>query len=158
MIAEIGQAIALPKSGKKYKIKMVIGGKELITKEPKVAKKNYHRFNERFEQQTLKLPYVNLSDFGKILILLMDEDKPVSYFIDSIMNYTDPDAKYHWISLLPDRCVGSVDSPNDAGIISFKLSIHDVTTNDKINFADYNSWKKPPSKRANTINIRAYIY
>jgi len=66
---------------------------------------------------------------GKIVILLMDDDKPVSYFVDSIANYMEPDAKYHWISLLPDRCVGVVDSPNDAGIISFKLSIHDVTTN-----------------------------
>jgi hypothetical protein len=31
VIAEIGQAIALPKDNKKYKIKMIIGGKELIT-------------------------------------------------------------------------------------------------------------------------------
>jgi hypothetical protein len=48
IIAEIGQAVALPKK-KKYRIKMIIGGHELETKEAKVQKKNYNRFNERFE-------------------------------------------------------------------------------------------------------------
>jgi hypothetical protein len=49
VICEIGQAVALPKQ-KKYTIKIVIGGFVLRTKEPKVQKKNYNRFNERFEQ------------------------------------------------------------------------------------------------------------
>lgn len=35
---------------------------------------------------------MNIRDFGKVLIVLMDDDKPVSYFIDSIMNYTEPEA------------------------------------------------------------------
>lgn len=49
VIAEVGQAVALPKAGKKYKVKIVVGGKELITDDPKFAKKNYNRFNHRFE-------------------------------------------------------------------------------------------------------------
>ena len=49
VIAEVGQAIALPKAGKKYKVKIIVGGKELITDEPKFAKKNYNRFNQRFD-------------------------------------------------------------------------------------------------------------
>ena len=35
IIAEIGQAVALPKN-KKYKVKMIIGGHELETKEAKI--------------------------------------------------------------------------------------------------------------------------
>ena len=43
-------------------------------------------------------------------------------------------------------------------MISFKLSIHDVSANGKINFREYDSWKKNPSKRAIPVTIRAYIY
>ena len=74
VIAEVGQAVALPKDGEKYKIKIIVGGKELITDSPKFAKKNYNRFNQRFDQQTLHLPYMNVPDFGSVIILLMDGD------------------------------------------------------------------------------------
>jgi hypothetical protein len=53
---------------------MIIGGYTLQTQPAKVHKKNYNRFNERFDQQTIKLPYVDICDFGKILILLMDDN------------------------------------------------------------------------------------
>ena len=48
IIAEVGQAVALPKN-KKYTVKLVIGGHVLQTPEPKVQKKNYNRFNHRFD-------------------------------------------------------------------------------------------------------------
>ena len=48
VIAEIGQAVSLPQDNKKYKIKLIIGGKELITGEPKTSKRNYHRYDHRF--------------------------------------------------------------------------------------------------------------
>jgi len=44
VIAEIGQACALPKN-KKYTIKMIIGGEVFETEAPRYAKKNYNRFN-----------------------------------------------------------------------------------------------------------------
>ena len=49
IIAEVGQAVALPKN-RKYSVKIIVGGHVLQTKEAKVQKKNYNRFNERFEQ------------------------------------------------------------------------------------------------------------
>jgi hypothetical protein len=48
VIAEVGQGVALPKN-KKYSVKIIIGGHVFHTKEAKVQKKNYNRFNERFE-------------------------------------------------------------------------------------------------------------
>ena len=48
VIAEIGQAVALPEN-KKYTIKLVVGGKSFQTSEPKTHRKNYNRFNERFD-------------------------------------------------------------------------------------------------------------
>jgi hypothetical protein len=49
IIAEIGQAVALPKQ-KEYTVKMIIGGKVFETEKPKAKVfTNYNRFNERFE-------------------------------------------------------------------------------------------------------------
>ena len=44
MIAEIGQAVALP-ANKKYSVKMIVGGHVMQTQPAKVQKKNYNRFN-----------------------------------------------------------------------------------------------------------------
>jgi hypothetical protein len=90
--------------------------------------------------------------------MLMDGDQPVCYYVDSVSNFTNPEAEYKWISFLPDRCVGRVTNPNEAGMLSFKLSIHDVTANGPINFKEFNSWRKPPAKRAVPVIVRAYIY
>lgn len=47
---------------------------------------------------------------------------------------------------------------NDAGMLSFKLSIHDINKQGKINFRDYSSWRSLPPTRDNPILIRAFIY
>jgi hypothetical protein len=95
----------------------------------------------------------------------MDGDTPVCYYKDDIANYqTTQDengkwvsnAEYKWIPLMPDPCVNKVKNPNDAGMISFRLSIHDIGRNGDINFVE--TWKKPPGKRCNPVKIRAYIY
>jgi len=54
--------------------------------------------------------------------------------------------------------VGQVKHPNDAGMVSFKLSIHNITDHGDINFKQYDAWRKMPSKRATPVHIRAYIY
>ena len=89
---------------------------------------------------------------------MLDENQPVCFFKDSIENYKDPDAEYKWVSFKPDHCVGKVKEENEAGMISFKLSIHDTTKNGEINFKSYPAWSKPPAKRAVPVRIRAYIY
>lgn len=48
MIAEVGQAVALPYNDK-FSVKILVGGEEFQTQKAKVAKKDYNRFNERFE-------------------------------------------------------------------------------------------------------------
>lgn len=87
----------------------------------------------------------------------MDDDKPICFFKDNIMNYTDPDAKYHWISFKPDLCVNKVKNANLAGMISFKFSIHKAE-DEEINFKEHAAWKKMPPKRLEPVKIRAYIY
>jgi len=70
----------------------------------------------------------------------------------------DPNAEYKWVSFKPDSCVNRVKDVNEAGMVSFKISIHDVSANGPINFKDYEAWRKQPSKRAIPVTIRAYIY
>jgi len=43
-------------------------------------------------------------------------------------------------------------------MISFKFSIHDISSNGSINFSSFNAWRKQPSKRGEPVLIRAYIY
>ena len=56
MIAEIGQGIALPYNNK-FSVKILVGGEEFKTSEAKVMRKDYNRFNERFESRIVEYPY-----------------------------------------------------------------------------------------------------
>jgi len=73
------------------------------------------------------------------------------------MNYRDPNPQYKWVSFQPDMCVGKVKDANKAGMISFKLSIHDAKDGE-YNFRAEDAWKKPPPKRLEPVKIRTYIY
>jgi hypothetical protein len=95
---------------------------------------------------------------GKVIFLLMDEDHPVCYYMETLAKFTKPDASYNWVSFRPDLAVGRVKEPNDAGMFSFKLSINDVERNGSINFKTFDAWKKSPAKRAIPVTVRAYIY
>jgi hypothetical protein len=156
IIAEVGQAVALP-AHDKYSVKIMVGGEVFETSKAKVAKKDYNRFNERFEARIVQKPYVSISDFDTVFVVLMDDDKPICFYRDSIENYRDPNPEYKWVSFQPDMCVGKVKDANKAGMISFKMAIHDAQEYE-INFKEHQSWKKPPPKRLEPVKIRAYIY
>lgn len=156
IIAEVGQAVALPYNDK-FSVKILVGGEIFETQKAKVAKQDYNRFNERFEQRLVQRPYVTVSDFGTVFVLLMDDDKPICFYKEDIDNFTDPNPEYKWVSFSPDMCVGKVKDANKAGMISFKLAIHDASEQE-INFREQKSWKKMPPKRLEPVKIRAYIY
>jgi hypothetical protein len=104
-------------------VKVIIGGHEFITEEGKTfQKKNYNRFNQRFEMD-VEEPYMDLEQFGDVIILLMEDKHPVCYYKDTIKNYMRPDASYKWISFKPDLCVNRCKDINEAGMLSFKLSM-----------------------------------
>ena len=137
---------------------MNVGGHE-IDFEPFDQKNpsNYKRYG-RSEQETINLPYVDISDIGTVIVQLMDGDDPVCYFIDDIDNFKDPNPPMRWFSFLPDKCVKKVTEPDQIGQFSFRLSIHDVTRDGPINFKDHKMWKQKVPKRAQPVKIRAYIY
>jgi len=118
----------------------------------------YNRFNARFEQQSLFVPYVEVRNFGDILIILMDGENPICYIKENILNFMDPNPELKWFQFIPDRTVGKVKHHYNAGMISMKLSIWDVTANGSIDFRKEKAWKKDPHRRAIPVTIRAYIY
>lgn len=63
-----------------------------------------------------------------------------------------------FVELMPDLAIGKVAEHHKAGIISFKLSIHDKTKEGPINFENFDSWKKLPLKRMPVKKVRAYIF
>jgi len=94
------------------------------------------------------------------MVQLMDGDNPVSYFIDSIENWIyDPEKKcdFKWVQMIPDRSVKKVKEFHKAGILSFKLAIHDLRLGD-VNFLKHPSWARKVPKRSNPVKIRCYIY
>jgi hypothetical protein len=48
-------------------------------------------------QEEMKLPYVDVLDFGKVIVQLMDEDKPISYHQADISEFLDPNPKFKWV-------------------------------------------------------------
>ena len=121
---------------------------------------------------------MDLEQFGDVIILLMEDKHPVCYYKDSIKNYMRPDASYKWISFKPDLCVNRCKDINLAGMLSFKLTMVEGKDSDIIELEKQelsrqmkeaekrgikkepksDTWRKKLSKRAHTVNIRAYIY
>lgn len=85
----------MPKE-QEYWVKIILGG-HVIRSNKGHQKTNFNQFNERIDQHLVQLPYADIDDFGHVFILLMDGDTPVSYYVDSIQNHTNPNAQYKWV-------------------------------------------------------------
>jgi len=157
VIAEVGMGIALP-SDNKYKVKIQIAEHEWISEKPAFQEGNYCRWNFRFDQKTISLPYQDVFDIGKIFVYLLDGDKPICYFKDSVKNFLDPNPRMKYYPLINDLAIGKVDESHKAGFVSFKLAIHDKTKNGPIDFKSMDAWKTLPAKRPGRKLVRAYIY
>ena len=124
--------------------------------------KVYYKRYDRKPQETIKYPFVDCLDFGKVIVQLMDETgKPVSYFIDDVENYLDPQADLRWVQLRVDKSVGAIEDPHMAGIVSFQLSLVDVKKHGPIDFTDkkkYPTWTRRVPRRSNPVKVRAYVY
>ena len=79
MIAEVGQGVALPYTDK-FSVKIMVGGEEFKTDKAKVGKKDYNRFNQRFESRVVESVYTTIEEWGNIYVILMDDDKPICFF------------------------------------------------------------------------------
>ena len=56
----------------------------------------YKRY-DKSEQHQVKMPYVDVMDFGKVIIQLMDGKDPISYHQANIGDFLDPNPKFRWV-------------------------------------------------------------
>jgi hypothetical protein len=135
-----------------------IAEEEFLTEKSIEADAHYTRWNHRFQPATLKLPYSSIADIGFLFVYLMLGDKPICYYKCKIEEFMDPNPIFRWIQLLNDQAIGKIVESHKAGMISFKLSIHDVTKNGSIDFMKYDSWRRPVPKRITDMKARVYIF
>ena len=131
---------------------------DLDTDKATSCENTYNRWNKRFDQQTVKLPYLDVYDIGKVFIYLMSGDKPICYYSAEVEEFMDPNPKMKWFQMIPDLAIGKVSDANKAGLISIKMCIHDTTKDGPIDFKKFDAWKKPPPKRLNVYKIRTYLF
>jgi hypothetical protein len=98
------------------------------------------------------MPYLSIQDIGTVMIYVkkkyLTKTKRICFWKGSIMQFTDPNPKLKWIEFEPDLAVGEVKKHYMAGMLGVKISIHDVTKDGPINWADYPAWAKKPAKWA----------
>jgi hypothetical protein len=131
---------------------------ELTTDAPKIQEGHYNRWSHRFNQQTFKSVYKDLYDIGKIYIYLMSGSDAICYYKADIEEFMDPNPQWKWVQMIPDLSVGKVKDTYKAGVISFRLSIHDKRQGGPIQYKDFKAWSKDPPKRMGVRKVRAYIF
>ena len=156
-MAEVGVGVALP-AASKYTVKIKIADFEIKTEKASHSENTFNRWNFRTQKLTMTTTYQNIYDIGRVYIYLMDGDKPISFHKENIENFMNPDPQIRWVELEPDLSIGKVKEHYQAGIISFKLSIHDKTVNGSLDFNTFRTWKKPIPKRPAIKKVRAFVY
>jgi hypothetical protein len=66
--------------------------------------------------------------------------------------------KTHWLVLKADKALGLVDDDVNAGIISVKISLNDISQNGVVDFQKFPAWSRKVPRRMNVTNIRIFIF
>ena len=154
---EVSQGICLP-GKEKYKIKLKIGDFELITDKPSDYTTGYCFWNYRNIKAIMKTPYPDVENMERVYIYLMDDDKPICFWRGMVSDFTNPNAAVAWVPLINDLAIGKVTKTHKAGMISFKLAIHDVERNGQIDPEYLPSWSNELPQKASLYKVRAFIY
>jgi len=166
-MTQINCAMALPEEDTKYEIVMSIADKEITTGEAVYCKGSYNRFNFRTKPEEAEFhgPYVNKEDIGSVFIYLRRKfkiggKKNICFFRGHVRDFFDPNpVKIKWIQLNPDKAHNEVKEPHKAGLVGFRLSVHDVTQFGKIDWDSFkDSWGKRMPRRPGNLKIRAYVF
>ena len=157
VLAEASQGICLP-SDDKYKLKIRIGDLELTSDKPRFNKKGYCFWNHRFKETRYTCPYQSVDEMEHFYVYLCDGDKHICYFKGEVADFTDPNPIHHWVALTNDLSVGNVKESYKAGMVSFKLTIHDATANGPLNTKEIPAWASKLPDRPQAFMARCYIY
>lgn len=94
-----------------------------------------------------------------MFIYLRHNGKRVCFWKGSIMQFTDPNPKLRWIDFEPDLAIGKVKQHYRAGIVGIRISIHDVSKDGPMNWANKEIfWGKKLKKFPNIFKIRIFCW
>lgn len=123
---------------------MRIADKEWNTGPPSLKKPKFNRFNAKPTETDGEFvaPYYNIADIGTVILYLkykgkIGSEKRISFLRLNILDFLDPNPELRWVELEPDLAIGEVTEHFRAGIVGFKLSIHDIEKNGPINFMEF---------------------
>lgn len=150
------QGICLP--SKKFKVKLKIGDFECKTKSPKKYGNGFSYWNYTFDEKIWDCPYHNLEDMADVFVYLMDGDDPVCYYRCKASEFNKPNAELKWVPLINDLAVGSITKAYKAGMISFRLSIHNQDEFGDVDWDYVPAWSYDLSDDPDKYPIRANIY
>ena len=88
----------------------------------------------------------------------MDGNVPICYWKGSTSDFVEPNPTYRWLTMKADKALGKVEKDYEAGMIQFKMSIHDSTKNGAFSFVTQPNWKRLPPKRLESKRIRCHIF
>ena len=100
---------------------------EIESGSPIATGENFNRWDKRiFKKWEDNIQ--STKRFPTFFIYLMEDDKPICFFRDSLVNYTsNPDAVVNWEEFEIDKSVGKVSEQWKAGLFSFRLYFRDAT-------------------------------
>ena len=156
IMAEISQGICLPDM--KLKVKLKIGEFELKTPSPKKYKNGFSFWNVRFGEKIWECPYPSVEAMPDVWIYIMNGDKPICFYRGKPEDFTDPNPDMVWVPLVNDRSVGEITESYKAGMISFRLSIHDQTRKGDVDWDYVPAWSNVIANEPTKYPIRWYVY
>lgn len=94
----------------------------------------------------------------RVFVYLMDGENPICFWKGSVSDFNDPNPKAKWLNMKADKAIDKVDKEYEAGMIQFKMSVHETTDKGPVNFSSYDAWKKPIPRQLMAKRIRCYIF
>ena len=90
----------------------------------------------------------------------MDGNEPICFWKGQASEFMDPNPKkYRWLPLSADLALGKVKKPEEAGMISLKMTLSHKTKVGPIDLKRADSiWKKIPPKRLKSWKVRCFIF
>jgi hypothetical protein len=103
--------------------------------------------------------YEDRLDIGSVFVYLMEGPKAVAFKRFSINHFRDPNPKMEFFRLKPDSAVDEIEEDYQAGIVSFKMYIHNVHRDGEFKKKDYDAWKpKPANQKKKKQLVRVNIF
>ena len=156
IMAEISQGIWLPDM--KLKVKLKIGEFELKSTSPKKYRNGYSFWNVRFGKKIWECPYSSVEAMPDVWVYILNGDSPIWYYRGNPSNFVDPNPDMTWAPLINDKSVGAITESYKAGMISFRLTIHDQTRRGDVDWSYVPAWSTNIANEPIRYPIRWYVY